>query len=214
MEKIKVIIADDHTIVRQGLSHILSFEDDIDVISEAANGQEAIEKVKAMKPDLVLMDLRMPQVTGVEAIREIRKFDTEVKFIILTTFDNEEDIFEGIRSGARGYLLKDATPDELVNAIHRVKNGESLINETMMTKLLNHISRQDQTTPQQQSTLTVREIEVLQYAAEGASNKDIAEKLFISVKTVKTHLTHIFDKLKARNRTEAVTKARKLGLLN
>ena len=214
MEKIKIIIADDHTIVRQGLSHILSFEDDIEVIAEVENGHEAIEKVEALKPDLVLMDLRMPYVTGVEAIRKIREFDTQVKFIILTTFDNEDDIFEGIRSGARGYLLKDATPDELIEAIHRVKNGETLINEMMMTKLLNHISRQDSASTQQQNPLTARELEVLQFTAEGASNKDIAEKLFISVKTVKTHLTHIFDKLKARNRTEAVTKARKIGFLS
>ena len=214
MKNIRIIIADDHTIVRQGLSHILSFEDDIDIIAEAANGREAVEKVAALKPDLVLMDLRMPEVTGVEAIREIRTFDTQVKFIILTTFDNEEDIFEGIRSGARGYLLKDATPDELIKAIHRVKNGDSLINETMMTKLLNHISRQDPASSPKQNPLTARELEVLLFAADGASNKDIAKKLFISVKTVKTHFTHIFDKLKARNRTEAVTKAQKMGVLS
>ncbi|MCI0511846.1 response regulator transcription factor [candidate division KSB1 bacterium] len=212
MKTISVMIVDDHPIVREGLTSILECEDDIQVVAEAADGAEAVEKVRSIQPDIMLIDMRMPVVNGVSAIRQIRAFNDRIRFIILTTYNNEEYVFEGIKAGARGYLLKDAKPSDLVDAIRRVAQGESLINSTLMTKLLDRISNPDQTGIQQFG-LTNRELELLSLLSEGASNVEIAEKLFISIKTVKTHVTHIFEKLKVRNRTEAVTKVHKLGLL-
>lgn len=212
MKTISVMIVDDHPIVREGLTSILECEEDIQVVAEAADGAEAVEKVRSIQPDIMLIDMRMPVVNGVSAIRQIRAFDDRIRFIILTTYNNEEYVFEGIKAGARGYLLKDAKPSELVDAIRRVAQGESLIHSTLMTKLLDRISNPDQTGIQQFG-LTNRELELLSLLSEGASNVEIAGKLFISIKTVKTHVTHIFEKLKVRNRTEAVTKVHKLGLL-
>lgn len=212
MDSIRIIIADDHVIVRTGLCKILEMEDDIEVVAEASDGFEAIEKVKQYNPDLVLMDMRMPKMNGAEAIKRIREFNDEVKFIILTTYSNEEYVFDGIKAGARGFLLKDAFPDEIISAIRKVNNGESLFEPTMITKVLDRFSQiADQ--PKIENALTNREMEVLQLIADGSSNKEIAAKLFISIKTVKTHVTHIFEKLGVSDRTEAVTKALRLKII-
>lgn len=212
METVKIVIVDDHPIVRHGLATILDYEEEIEVLAQGSDGEEAIELVRKHHPDLVLIDMKMPDMEGVEAINKIREFNTDVKFIILTTYDDDDSVFEGINAGARGYLLKDTTPEDLVDAIIRVNRGESLIDPKWQTKLFDRFSQiaKKQTV---EHALTNRELEVLQLIANGASNKDIASALFISVKTVKTHITHIFEKLEVRDRTESVTKALRLGII-
>jgi DNA-binding NarL/FixJ family response regulator len=206
--KIRIVIADDHPVVREGISSILGLQSDLEVVGEAADGLQVIDLVNEKNPDLVLIDLRMPNLGGAQAIQKIRETNKDVKFLILTTFSDAENVFEGVRAGARGYLLKDTLPDDLVRAIRRVNKGESLIEPTMITHVLDRFSKAIQ--KQEFITeLTNRELEVLKLLAEGTSNKEIAAQLFISIKTVKTHITHIFEKLDVKNRTEAVAKAHK-----
>ena len=209
---IKVLIADDHPVVRRGLVNLLAEERDILVVGEAANGLEAVELAREKRPDVVLIDLRMPELDGVEAIRRIRAGDADVRFIILTTFDSEEWVFEGIKAGARGYLLKDAEPAELTSAVKAVMRGESLIEPTVATKLLDRFSElAAKEAGEGLDAPTERELEVLRLLARGASNKEIASELIITEKTVKTHVAHLLDKLNAKNRTEAVSEAARRG---
>lgn len=212
MKPIKVLLADDHPIVRKGLVSILDLEPDISIVDDVNNGLEVVEKLKDTDIDLVLIDMKMPHMDGVQTIQKVREFNDDVKFIILTTYENEEYVFEGIKAGARGYLLKDTQPEELVKAIRKVHQGESLIKPDLVTKLLDRFSQIANQKPVEHS-LTNRELEVLQLIAQGSSNKNIADQLFISIKTVKTHITHIFEKLEVRDRTEAVTRALKLGII-
>jgi DNA-binding NarL/FixJ family response regulator len=210
--KIRIVIADDHPVVREGISLILGLQSDLEVVGEAADGLQVIELVNEKKPDLVLIDLRMPNLGGAQAIQKIRETNKDVKFIILTTFADAESVFEGVRAGARGYLLKETLPDEIIRAIRKVNKGESLIEPSMITQVLDRFSKVIQ--KQEFITeLTPRELEVLKLLAEGTSNKDIAAQLFISIKTVKTHITHIFEKLDVKNRTEAVAKAHKSKMI-
>jgi len=212
MEPIKVLITDDHPVVREGLSAMLNKEPDIQVVGEAENGTEAIDKAKELQPDVVLMDLRMPEVDGVEAMRQIRAANPGIKFIVLTTYDNDEYIFKGIEAGARAYLLKDAPREELFKAIRAVYKGESLIEPAVAGKVLDRfaeLSRQAQA-PER---LSERELEVLKLMAKGAANKEIAAGLCISESTVKTHIQTIFQKLGVGDRTEAVTEAIKKGII-
>ncbi len=213
MEPIKVLITDDHPVVREGLSAMLNKEPDIQVVGEAENGTEAIDKAKELQPDVVLMDLRMPEVDGVEAMRQIRAADPGIKFIVLTTYDNDEYIFKGIEAGARAYLLKDAPREELFKAIRAVYKGESLIEPAVAGKVLDRfaeLSRQAQA-PER---LSERELEVLKLMSKGAANKEIAAGLCISESTVKTHIQTIFQKLGVGDRTEAVTEAIKKGIIH
>lgn len=213
MEPIKVLITDDHPVVREGLSAMLNKEPDIRVVGEAENGTEAIDKAKELQPDVVLMDLRMPEVDGVEAMRQIRAANPGIKFIVLTTYDNDEYIFKGIEAGARAYLLKDAPREELFKAIRAVYKGESLIEPAVAGKVLDRfaeLSRQAQA-PER---LSERELEVLKLMAKGAANKEIAAGLCISESTVKTHIQTIFQKLGVGDRTEAVTEAIKKGIIH
>jgi len=212
MEPIKVLITDDHPVVREGLSAMLNKEPDIQVVGEAENGTEAIDKAKELQPDVVLMDLRMPEVDGVEAMRQIRAANPGIKFIVLTTYDNDEYIFKGIEAGARAYLLKDAPREELFKAIRAVYKGESLIEPAVAGKVLDRfaeLSRQAQVV----DALSEREVEVLKLMAKGAANKEIAAGLCISESTVKTHIQTIFQKLGVGDRTEAVTEAIKKGII-
>jgi len=212
MEPIKVLITDDHPVVREGLSAMLNKEPDIQVVGEAENGAEAIDKAKELQPDVVLMDLRMPEVDGVEAMRQIRAANPGIKFIVLTTYDNDEYIFKGIEAGARAYLLKDAPREELFKAIRAVYKGESLIEPAVAGKVLDRfaeLSRQAQVV----DALSEREVEVLKLMAKGAANKEIAAGLCISESTVKTHIQTIFQKLGVGDRTEAVTEAIKKGII-
>ena len=210
--KIKILIADDHPVVRAGLAAMLSREKDIEVVGEAANGRESVDKAAGLKPNIVLMDLRMPELDGIAAMREIKARNPQVKFIVLTTYDNDEYIFKGIEAGARAYLLKDAPREELFKAIRAVSRGESLLEPAVAGKVLDRLaelSRQSKAP----ETLSEREVEVLELMAKGTSNKAIASGLFISESTVKTHVQSIFQKLVVNDRTEAVTEAIKRGII-
>lgn len=212
---IRILIADDHPVVRRGLQNLLSDEPDIEVLGLAANGREAVEMARELRPDVVLIDLRMPVMDGVEAIRRIRAENAEVNLIVLTTYDSEEWVFEGIKAGARGYLLKDAEPAELVRAVRAAMRGEALIEPVVATKLLNRFSElaaRDGTNDAEMPT--EREREVLRLLARGLSNSAIADEMVITVKTVKTHVEHLFRKLGAKNRTEVVTEAARRGWVN
>lgn len=225
---IRVILADDHPVVRHGLAAIVDVEDDIEVVGQAENGQEALALVHSLKPDVVLMDLQMPVLDGVDAIKQIRIEAPQVQVIILTTFADDDYIYEGIAAGARGYLLKDAPPDQLIEAIRAAHRGESLLDTEVAARILDQFSsmlgensssqavQTDESATLQNYTpkLTPRELEVLRLMARGARNKDIAQTLVITERTVKIHVGNILGKLNATNRTEAVAVARNLGLLN
>jgi DNA-binding NarL/FixJ family response regulator len=209
---IRVLIADDHTVVRDGLAAVLARRPDITVVGEASNGIEAVEKAEQLHPDVILMDLRMPEMDGAEAMRRIRERDPEVRFLVLTTFDNDEYIFEAIQAGAKGYLLKDASREDLFRAVVAVYRGESLIQPAVASRVLDRFVELSQRTVPGE-TLSEREIEVLRLMARGAANKEIAAALFISESTVKTHIANIFQKLDVNDRTEAVTTALQKGII-
>ena len=210
--KIKIIIADDHPVVREGLSAMLAREEDILVVAEAKDGNEALELALEHSPDIVLMDLRMPEMDGVEAIRHLKEQNPEIQVIILTTYDDDEDIFRGIEAGARAYLLKDAPREELFKAIRAVSRGESLIDPSITGRVLDRLTKLSQQV-QTPEILSDRELEVLTLIAKGTSNKEIADTLTISESTVKTHIQSIFHKLEVNDRTEAVTEALKRGII-
>lgn len=209
--KIRILITDDHVVVREGLAAMLAREGNIEVVGEAENGVQAIKKAGELKPDIILMDLRMPEVDGVEAMNAIRKDHPDIRFIVLTTYDNDEYIFKGIEAGARAYLLKDSPREDLFRAIEAVYRGESMIEPAVTTRVLDRLvelSRQGNA-----AELSNREIEVLDLVSKGTGNKMIAEKLSISESTVKTHIQSIFQKLEVNDRTEAVTKALARGII-
>ena len=212
MGAIKILIADDHPVVREGLFAMLSREVDFDVVGEAKNGMDAVNKTKELSPDIVLMDLRMPDMDGVEAMRQIKSAMPDVKFIILTTYSDDEYIFSGIEAGARAYLLKDAPREDLFKAIRAVYRGESLIQPVVASRLLDRFSELSRGTPSGEG-LSERELEILQLMAKGAANKEISAQLSIAQSTVKTHIANIFQKLGVNDRTEAVTQALKKGII-
>jgi DNA-binding NarL/FixJ family response regulator len=186
---------------------------DFSVVGEAQNGLEAVEKARELRPDIVLMDLRMPEMDGVEAMRRIRSVDASVNFIVLTTFDTDENIFDAIEAGAKGYLMKDTSREELFRAIHTVHRGESLIEPGVASKVLDRFAELSRGAAPA-DVLSEREMEVLGLMAEGAGNKAIATDLSITESTVKTHVANIFQKLDVSGRTDAVTKAIRKGIIN
>ena len=211
-ESIKIVIADDHPIVRQGLATVLSQEEDLEVVGQAGNGLEAVAQARKLHPDIILMDLQMPEMDGVEAIQQIKMEASDIGIIILTTFDTDDYIFRGIEAGARGYLLKDSPPEEVLRAIHTVHRGESLIEPRVASRLLDRLGQLSHPPPPE-SVLSPREIEVLQLMSTGAANKEIASQLLIGQSTVKTHIVRIFNKLEVSGRTEAVAEAVKKGII-
>ena len=209
---IKVLIADDHPIVREGLATVVSQEKDLEVVAQACNGVEAVSRAKEMRPDVILMDLQMPEMDGVEATKKIKNELPDIPVIILTTYDTDEYIFGGIEAGARAYLLKDSSPAEVLGAIRAVHRGESPIQPSVATRLLDRVSQLAQDPPPGPA-LSDRELEVLTLISAGAANKEIAAELFIAESTVKTHVIRIFNKLGVRDRTEAAMEAARRGII-
>ncbi len=203
-EKIGVLIADDHTTFLAGLTSIIDMERDMIVIAQATNGRQAVDLWQKHRPSVTLLDLRMPVLDGVGVIDQIRKEDASARIVILTTYDSDNDIYRAIKAGAKGYLLKDARREELLDCIRKVNGGEACIPQALIQKLVTGVSSE---------SLTDRELEVLQLLGQGKSNKEIAAKLFISEFTVKGHLRNIFTKLNVLSRTEAITTATRRGLV-
>ena len=215
MAEIRILIVDDHEVVRDGLSVMMEREDDFTVVGEAKNGMEAVEKAELLRPDVILMDLRMPEMDGVEAMRQIRAKQDDVRFLVLTTYDSDEYIFDAIEAGAKGYLLKDASREELFRAVRTVNRGESLIEPAVVSRVLDRLTELSKRAAQgpDHLALSEREVEVLQLMAKGSANKQIAGELSITESTVKTHVANIFQKLDVSHRTEAVTKAMSQGII-
>jgi len=203
-ERIRILIADDHSVVREGLVSLVKRKSDMVVVAEASNGREAVQLWKEHRPDVTLLDLRMPELDGVGAIKEIRDLDENAHIVVLTTYDGDEDIYRAIKAGAKAYLLKDTARDALVETVRRVHAGETYLPPQLAAKLAERVSGE---------ALSPREIEVLQRMAVGKSNKEIGAELFISEGTVKTHIKSIFNKLDVVSRTEAVATANRRGLI-
>jgi DNA-binding NarL/FixJ family response regulator len=204
---VRILVTDDHPVVRAGLSGMLSGEPDFEVVGEAQNGKEAVAFVGELKPDVVLMDLRMPEMDGVTAIGHIKSDHPDVQILVLTTYESDADILRAIETGATGYLLKDTPREELFGAIRTVAQGQSPLAPGVAARLMQRVRD-----PEEEG-LSTREIEVLELVAHGTSNKEIAKQLWVSETTVKSHMLHIFDKLGVTDRTAAVTEALKRGII-
>jgi NarL family two-component system response regulator LiaR len=200
--KIRVLIADDHAIVRQGLRTFLGTQHDIEVVGEAADGQQAVEQSRDLSPDIVLLDLVMPRLDGIGAIRQLRALDNPPRVIVLTSFADDEKVFSALQAGAAGYLLKDVEPRELSDAIRRAHAGETLLQQSVAGGLIRELQRRE-SPGATRNDLTAREVQVLALIAQGRSNKEIAGDLEIAEKTVKTHVGNILQKLHLADRTQA-----------
>jgi NarL family two-component system response regulator LiaR len=212
MAKIRVIVADDHAIVRDGTRRVLESEKDIEVVGEASDGEEAVSQTTKLRPDVVIMDIAMPKLNGIEATKQIKERLPATAVLILTAYDNDQYIFSLLQAGAAGYLLKNVRDFELVEAIRSVHSGESVLHPVIARKVLHRFvpsaqEPQDST----QELLSKRELQVLKLAARGMSNKDIAEELYLSARTIQAHLANIFDKLQVGSRTEAILHGLKEG---
>ncbi|HET9200548.1 MAG TPA: response regulator transcription factor [Dehalococcoidia bacterium] len=201
-DKISIFIADDHGIVRQGLRDYIALQDDMEVVGDAANGEQAVIRIQDHTPDVVLMDLVMPGMDGIEATRRVREMSPATRVIILTSFAEEEQVFEAIKAGASGYLMKDVKPEELAKAIRGVQAGEPMLHPEIARLMMRELQR-DNEQPRLHDQLTEREMEVLRCIARGMSNKEIAAELVISEKTVKTHVSNVLQKLHLADRTQA-----------
>jgi DNA-binding NarL/FixJ family response regulator len=216
---IKILVVDDQSLFREALKTLLSASADFEIVGDASNGEEALRMVLQYSPDVVLMDLRMPVMDGVEATHRIVQMNKSTRVIILTTFDDDENVFEGLRAGAVGYLLKDVSSEKLAEAIRVASQGEYFLVPSITAKVVSEFSRISRSTPKNRETflpdpLSPREIEIIRLVATGASNKEIADKLVISEGTVKNHLSSILSKLSVRDRMQAVLKAKELGIIN
>jgi NarL family two-component system response regulator LiaR len=200
-DRVRIVLADDHPVVRQGLRAFLETQPEVEILGEAADGEEAVRQVERLLPDVVLMDIVMPKVDGIEAIRRIRAISPSTQAIVLTSFADDEKIVAAVRAGAAGYLLKDARPQELINAIRAVARGEALLAPSVAARLMRELSRPSEDAAA--TILTARELEVLRLIASGRSNKEIAADLVLSEKTVKTHVSNILAKLHLADRTQA-----------
>ncbi|HLM78442.1 MAG TPA: response regulator transcription factor [Rubrobacteraceae bacterium] len=205
---VRLLITDDHPVVRAGLRGMLSGEPDFEVVGEATNGKEALALIGELRPDVVLMDLRMPEMDGVTAISHIKTEYPETQILVLTTYESDADILRAIETGATGYLLKDAPREDLFGAIRLAAEGKSPLAPTVATRIMQRMRGDSE-----EEALSTREIEVLELVARGTSNKQIAKQLWVSETTVKSHMLHIFDKLGVADRTAAVTEALRRGIL-
>ena len=209
---IRTLIVDDHPLVREGLATVLSQADDLEVVGQAGNGVEAVSQAQRLHPHIILMDLQMPEMNGVDAIQKIRESSQDMGIIILTTYDTDDHIFRGLEAGANAYLLKDSPPAEVLDAVRAVHRGESVIEPKVARRLLDRFTQVSRT-PATEGPLSSREVEVLELIAKGAGNKEIASELVIGESTVKTHIIHIFNKLGVKGRTEAVADAVRRGII-
>ena len=211
---IRVLVADDQAMVRAGFRMLLAEEDDIEVVGEAENGLEAVDKVARFRPNVILMDIRMPELDGLEATRRILAADPAARILVLTTFDLDEYVYEALQAGASGFVLKDDPPEQLLAAIRTVAAGEALLSPAVTKRVIREFTRiRRPAEPEGLEELTEREREVLALIAEGRSNAEIGETLFISETTVKTHVTHVLQKLGLRDRVQAVVLAHQAGLV-
>ena len=211
---IRVLVADDQAIVRAGFRMLLGGEPDIEVVAEASNGLEAGDKAARFDPAVVLMDIRKPELDGLEATRRILAADASARVLILTTFDLDEYVYEALRAGASGFVLKDDPPEQLIAAIHTVAAGDALLSPSITKRVIRQFTRIPRAEPSKElEELTARELEILRLIAAGLSNAEIGQELFIGETTVKTHVTHILAKLKLRDRVQAVVFAYQTGIL-
>lgn len=211
---VRVLLVDDQALFREALNTLLSVQPGLEVVGEAGNGEEALQMAHSLNPDVILMDLQMPILDGVAATKRLRAELPQVQVIVLTTFDDDEFVFEGLRAGAIGYLLKDAPSQKLIEAIQSASRGESFLQPSIARKVIAEFARHISPTPQPLSdALTAREIEILGLLAQGLSNREIGDKLFLSEGTVKNHVTNILGKLGVRDRIQAALRARELHLI-
>jgi DNA-binding NarL/FixJ family response regulator len=211
---IRVLVADDQSMVRAGFRLLLSSHDDIEVVAEASDGREAVEKAARFNPSVVLMDIRMPEMDGLQATRQILAADGSARILVLTTFDLDEYVYEALRAGASGFVLKDDPPEQLLEAIRVVANGDALLSPAITKRVIKQFSRIPQPAPPPGiEELTDRELDVFRLVARGLSNAEIGRELYISDTTVKTHITHILQKLDLRDRVQAVVLAYQSGIL-
>jgi DNA-binding NarL/FixJ family response regulator len=212
---IRVLVADDQSMVRAGFRMLLAGEDDIEVVAEAGNGREAVDKTARFHPDVVLMDIRMPELDGLQATRRILSASNSARILILTTFDLDEYVYEALRSGASGFVLKDDSPEQLIAAIRTVAAGEALLSPTITRRVIQKFARMPRPAPPKElDELSERERDVFRLMAKGLSNGEIGQELFISETTVKTHVTHILQKLNLRDRVQAVVLAYQTGIFD
>jgi DNA-binding NarL/FixJ family response regulator len=212
---IRVLVADDQSMVRAGFRMLLAGEEDIEVVAEASNGLEAVDKAGRFDPTVVLMDIRMPELDGLEATRRILAADGDARILVLTTFDLDEYVYEALRAGASGFVLKDDPPEQLIAAIRTVAAGDALLSPAVTKRVIAKFTHLPQpSAPQGLDELTERELEVFRLIARGLSNAEIGQELYISDTTVKTHITHILSKLGLRDRVQAVVLAHESGLFD
>jgi NarL family two-component system response regulator LiaR len=213
VSKIRILIAEDHAVVREGTRQILEQESDLSVIGEAGDGEEAIKLAGNERPDVIIMDISMPKVDGIQATKRIKELYSDIAILILTAYDDEQFIFSLLEAGAAGYLLKSVRSRELIDAVHQVYAGESVLHPIIARKVLNRFVPSEEAEKKAEATevLSLREIDVLKLATKGLSNQDIADQLCLSLRTVQAHLGHIFNKLGVSSRTEAVVRALKEG---
>ena len=211
-ENIRVLIVDDHAVVREGLRALITVRSGIEVAGEAADGEEAVALAAALQPDVILLDLVMPNKGGLEAIAEIKQQDAQARILVLTSFSEDAQVFSAIKAGALGYLLKDASPQDLLQAIQDVHQGKSSLHPNIALKVIQELNRPPQDLPPTEEPLTERELEILKLVAQGLSNQEIADALVISERTVGTHVSNILHKLHLANRTQAALYALRTGL--
>jgi NarL family two-component system response regulator LiaR len=210
-EKIRILIVDDHAVVREGLRALIDVNPEMELAGEAVDGVEAVQKARSLHPDLILLDLMMPRKSGLDAIGEIKEENPDARILVLTSFAEDDKVFPAIKAGALGYLLKDSSAQELLQAIHDVYQGEPTMHPTIARKLMRELQRPPDLPPTEEP-LTAREVEVLQFVAQGLSNQEIANILVLSERTVRTHVTNILSKLHLANRTQAALYALREGL--